>query len=178
MSTLGGNRFPMGLRAPFSGSPRGALRGCTLTQDGVLHPAGQFWPALGRKGGLGTAQLHSLKLEGTGAFLRGRNILSRVTQLAPRCCAQRLPSASPGDSSVFMFHPGLPAAEPPPGQAGGQAAQGFRDQVLLRCASSLPGRCDSCSLGSYSCVAGVLGLACGIWEAQLPGGPSLDYPLC
>lgn len=131
---------------------------------------------LGRKGGLGAAQLPPLKPEGTGAF--GEEYPQPGDPACPSWLCPETAITIPGDSSVFMFHPGLPAAECPPGRAGGQAAQGFWDQVLLLCASSLPGRCDSCSLGKESCVAGVLGLACGIWEAQLPGRPPLGYPLC
>lgn len=157
-----------------SRAPRGSLLWLHLDLRWRLAPS---WAVLdcvglGRKGGLGTAQLPPLKLEGTGAF--GEEYLQPSDPACPSLLCPETAISIPGDSSVFMFHPELPAAEPPPGQA----AQGFWDQVLLRCASSSPGRCDSCSLGSYSCVAGVLGLACGIWKAQQPGRPSLGYPLC
>lgn len=139
---------------------RGAPCGCTLTQDGVQHPAGQLPPegGGGRAAGCGghSEPLHAPppKLAGTGAW--ARSALCPVTQLAPRCHAQRLPSASLGDCSVFMFHPGLPAAEPASSLLGWRAVKGSWDQVLLCCASSLPGRCDSCSQGSFSPSAAAL----------------------
>lgn len=98
----------------------------------------------------------------------------------PACPSLPCPEAAisiPGDSSVFMFHPGLPTAEPPPGPAGPE--KGSWDQVLLLCASSRPGRCDSCIVGSASpCSCWVLELACGIWGTQLPGRASLGCLLC
>ena len=136
-----------GLSSP-SGSRRGAPCGCTLTQDGVLHPAGQLWPASGREEGPGAPKLHNSpppKPAGTGRCRRGAR--RPVTQLAPHCRAQRLPSASLGDCSVFMFQPGLPAAEP--GLLGWRAVKGSWDQVLLRCACSLPADVTAAAEGAF-----------------------------
>lgn len=70
-----------------------------------------------------------------------------------------------------MFHPRLPAAEPPPGRA---ATKGSWDQVLLQCRLFPPSRADvtAAARGAIRlAVAWVLGLACGIWGARHPGDP-------
>lgn len=87
------------------------------------------WPG-GRAGAPEPHNSPARKPAGIGACRR--RALGPVTQRAPHCPAQRLPSASLGDCSVFMFHPGLPVAEP------ASWADGLRRDPGIRCCAAVP----------------------------------------
>lgn len=165
------------LRGSLPQLERGAPCGCTLTQDGVLHPAGQLRPASGGGGRAWAPEPHNSpppKPAGTGAF--GRRACCPVTQLAPRCRAQRLPSASLGDCSVFMFHPGLPAAEP------ASWAGGLRRDPGIRCCSTVPPPSQA-DVTAAAREAFLLRRCCsvrtGLWDLGSPAvRPFLGCPLC